>query len=110
MIALSVGAVEKALQIVGERVFRPQALWHAPYVERCTSQLRGALDEREQSEWGDDLMQPAITLGCVLTYVHEVARIDLATWPRLAARRVRAEALPVFAAYCWRVERAVVPT
>jgi len=108
-IALSIGAVEKALQIVGERVFRPQALWHAPYVERCTSQLRGALDELERSEWSDDLMQPAITLGCVLTYVHEAAGIDLAPWPGLAARRARLEALPVFAKY-YRPFDAPVPT
>jgi hypothetical protein len=101
--------VEKALQVVGERVFRPKALWHAPYVERCTIQLRGALDELNRQDWGERLTQPEITLGCVLKYVSEAAEQDLAQWPRLAEQSKRLEALPVFQKY-YRPFFAPVPT
>lgn len=48
ILAFATGAAEKAIQIVGERVFRPERLRHAPYVERCRSQMRGALSELER--------------------------------------------------------------
>ena len=105
ILAFATGAVEKALQIVGERVFRPEPLWHPPYLERCRSQMRGALGELDKvcaaaadRDWllGARMTQADITLGCYVTYAHEAVPEPLDTYPALRARVARYEALPVF--------------
>jgi glutathione S-transferase len=117
LIALALGAVEKGLQIVVERVFRPEDLRHAPWVERCARQVDGALAALEAAvapvgdAWlgGDRIGQVDITLGCVLTYLRDAARFDLARYPALAARSARYEAMPVFQRH-YRPFDAPVPT
>lgn len=113
ILAFATGAVEKALQIVGERVFRPQEKWHAPYLERCRSQMRGALGELDKvcaaaadREWliggasdNGRMTQADITLACFATYAHEAVPEPLDAWPALRARVARYEALPVFGRY-----------
>jgi len=108
IVALAIGAVEMALAIAAESVFRPADKHHAPYLERRATQLRGAFDALERTcaargtaDWlcGDRILQPDITLACVARYANEAARIDLAAWPALAARTARYEALPVFRKY-----------
>jgi glutathione S-transferase len=105
ILAFATGAVEKALQIVGERVFRPEPLWHPPYLERCRSQMRGALGELDKvcaaaadRDWllGARMTQADITLGCYVTYAHEAVPEPLDAYPALRARVARYEALPVF--------------
>lgn len=110
MLAFATGAVEKGLQVVMERVFRPEHLYHAPYVERCRTQMRGALGELDKvcaaaadRDWliadaaGNSRMTQAdITLGCFVTYVHEAVPEPLDAYPALRARIARYEALPVF--------------
>lgn len=113
ILAFATGAVEKALQIVGERVFRPEEKWHAPYLERCRSQMRGALGELDKvcaaaadREWliggasdNGRMTQADITLACFVTYAHEAVPEPLDAWPALHARVARCEALPVFRRY-----------
>ena len=105
LVALAIGAVEKALAIAGEAVFRPRELRHPPYLARCATQLRGAFDALEvacaagaDDAWlcGDRMLQPDITLACVARYANEAAHVDLAAWPALAARCARTEELAVF--------------
>ncbi|MFT3907394.1 MAG: glutathione S-transferase family protein [Steroidobacteraceae bacterium] len=46
--AMAAGAAEKAALTVYERAFRPAEKRHEPWVARCTTQARGALDELER--------------------------------------------------------------
>lgn len=105
ILAFATGAVEKGLQIVMERVFRPEAIHHPPYVERCRAQMRGALGELDRicaaaadREWliGPRMTQADITVGCFVTYLHEAVPESLDAWPSLRDRIARYEALPVF--------------
>lgn len=110
ILAFATGAVEKSLQIVMERVFRPEAIHHPPFVERCRAQMRGALGELDRicaaaadREWliGDmsargRITQADITVGCFVTYLHEAVPESLDAWPALRARVARYEALLVF--------------
>ncbi len=108
LLGFATGAVEKALQIVGERVFRPQDKWHAPYLDRCRAQMRGAFDALEQAcvaaadrDWlvGERMTTADITLACFATYAREAVPEPLDAWPALRARVDRCEALPVFRRY-----------
>jgi glutathione S-transferase len=111
ILAFATGAAEKAIQIVGERVFRPEHLRHAPYVERCRSQMRGALGELErvcvqagQRDWllgegSGQITQADITLGCFVTYAREAVPEPIDAFPALRARVDRYQALPVFQRY-----------
>nr|HEX4316547.1 glutathione S-transferase N-terminal domain-containing protein [Kofleriaceae bacterium] len=105
LIALSLGAVDKALAIAGESAFRPPERRHPPYLARCETQLRGAFDALERAcaaradhayLTSDRIQQPDITLACVARYAAEAARIDLAAWPALSIRCARTESLDVF--------------
>jgi glutathione S-transferase len=105
ILAFATGAVEKALQIVMERVFRPEPIRHAPFIERCRTQMRGALGELDKvcaaaadREWliGTRMTQADITIGCFVTYLHEAVPEPLDAYPALRARVARYEALPVF--------------
>jgi glutathione S-transferase len=108
LMGLATGAVDKGIQIVIERIFRPVEKRHEPYVDRCRLQMRGALSELDQacaaavdSEWlvGDRLSQADITFTCFSTYVREAVPHPLDDFPALAARNARYEALPLFAKY-----------
>jgi glutathione S-transferase len=108
ILAFATGAAEKAIQIVGERVFRPEHLRHAPYVERCRAQMRGALGELDKAcaavadrEWlvSDRIGTTDITVACFATYAREAVPEPLDAFPALRARVDRCEALPVFRRY-----------
>jgi glutathione S-transferase len=108
LMGFATGAVEKALHQAMERVFRPEDKRHAPWVERCNTQMRGAFAVLEQAcvdagqrEWliGDTLGQADITLACCVAYARDAVPHDFADTPALAARAARYEALPVFARY-----------
>ena len=107
LIALASGALDKGVQQVYERIFRPAEKRHEPWLQRCAGQMRGALGELEArcaattSEWlaGDGLSQADITLACYLTYMQEAVPVDLAAYAALHARVARCEALPVFRKY-----------
>lgn len=102
------GAVEKALQQVMERVFRPEEKRHTPWVERCRTQMEGALQVLDQAcvdagdrEWlvGERLGLADLTVACFCTYLRDALPYDLDRFPALAARVARYEALPVLRKY-----------
>lgn len=73
LMALAIGAAEKGRELINERIARPPEKRHEPWVERCRSQMHGALSEIERrygpraSGWlvGEHLTQADITLTCV---------------------------------------------
>lgn len=108
IMALAVGAAEKARDFVYERQFRPAERQHQPWAERLVSQVRGALGELEQraaalpagSGWlGQALTQADISATCALTFIRDAMPLELAAaYPALERQRARCEALPQFAA------------
>lgn len=105
IMALAVGAAEKGIHAVLERVFKPEDKRHAPWIERCHAQVHGALAELDrlcaqagERDWlvGEAMTQADITLACYVTYLGEAMPIDLALHPALQARVQRCEALEVF--------------
>lgn len=108
VMALATGAVDKALLIVMERVFRPAEKFHEPFVARCRLQLQGALAAiedlcvaRGDAPWlaGEAMTQADITFACFLTYVREAVPFDLSAYSSLLVRLDRYQALPLFARY-----------
>ena len=108
LMALATGAVDKGIQLVLERVFRPADKRYAPWTDRCRVQMQGALAALEQEcarvpplKWlvGDKLTQADITLGCFVTYVREAVPVDLERYPALRARVDFYEALPLFSEF-----------
>lgn len=107
LLALMTGAMDKGIQRVYERVFRPVEKHHQPWLDRCHEQMHGALALIETEvaalpagAWllGERPMQPDITLGCFVTYLHEAAFLDAAPYPAIARLVERCEALPEFRA------------
>ncbi len=107
-LALATGAIDKGIQVMMERIFRPAEKRHPPWVDRCLLQSEAALDALEaltaswrEREWlgGEWPSQMDITLSCFGTYLREAAGYDFARWPMLAARIAATEALPVFEKY-----------
>jgi glutathione S-transferase len=108
-IALAIGAAEKGRDQIYEQAFRPPDRRHEPWVERCRTQMHGALAEIERfcvarggEPWliGTALGQADITVSCVFTFLREALRPDdvVARYPRLSALVDRCEALPAFRA------------
>ncbi|GAB2510132.1 glutathione S-transferase family protein [Pseudoxanthomonas sangjuensis] len=105
-IALATGAVDKGIQLVYERLFRPEEKRHEPWLQRCRTQADGALaalDHRCEArgahkEWlvGDAMTQADVTLACFCTYLHDAVPLDLSPYPALRQRVERYESLPLF--------------
>ena len=109
LIALAVGAAEKGREVIYEGAFRPAEKRHEPWLERCRTQLHGALGALDQActrldgrRWllGAALTQPDVTLTCVCTFLHESVGIaDLpARYPAVSALASRCELRPEFQA------------
>ena len=105
LIALATGAIDKAILIVLERIFRPEAMRSEAFLARCHAQVHGALVELERHcaarvghDWlvGDAMSQADISVACFATHLSEAAPWDLAAYPALRAHVERCEALPVF--------------
>jgi glutathione S-transferase len=102
LMAMASGAAEKGVLLVYERVFRPEEKRHAPWVERCRSQVDAALAELERraalrpGQWlvGERITQADITVACVLGFLK--GALGVAPGPALAALAGRCEALPAF--------------
>jgi glutathione S-transferase len=74
IVALAVGAIDKAGAIVYDRALRPPEKQHAPWQDRCAVQLASALAALEAAVpagWfgGDRPGQADITAGCALGYL-----------------------------------------
>lgn len=105
--AMATGAAEKGVLQVYERVFRPEAKRHEPWVDRCRSQMIGSLGEidrhlgeRGVSQWlvGKRMTQADITAVCAFTFLNDALRVasDPAMFQSLAMLAKRCESLPVF--------------
>jgi glutathione S-transferase len=106
-LALASATIDKGIQIVYERIFKPAEKQHAPFLARCREQTAGALAELDRrcaacadAPWlvGDAISQADITLACFITYLREAVPFDLDAVPALATRVARLEAMPLFAA------------
>src|SRR5512138_944913 len=104
---LALAACEKSGQIIYERGLRPAEKVHAPWIERVSTQLRGAYAELERELAQQPLPAPASHLGAagiaVAVTWHFTQRVLpglLATGQhaRLAQYSAEAEALPEFIA------------
>ncbi len=104
-IALATGGMEKAVSIVYERVLRPEDKRHAPWLERCQTQLAGGLAALEAQPASDQLKtgqfpQADIAVACLIGFLN--LRVPDAfparTYPRLTALAAYAETLPAFQA------------
>ena len=93
--ALAVGALDKGILLVYERLFRPVEMHHAPWLQRCRTQSESSLAvldricrERVDRKWlvGDAISQADIALACAATYLRDAVPLDLAAFPALQAR------------------------
>lgn len=105
LVALATGAIDKAVLIVLERIFRPVEMHSELWLTRCRVQVEGALHELEKAcvaragqDWlvGDAMSHADIAVACFTTHLREALPLDLAPWPALRAHVDRCEALPVF--------------
>ena len=105
LIALATGAIDKAVLIVLERIFRPADMHSEAWLSRCRTQVEGALGELDKActaraghDWlvGDAMTHADIAVACYTTHLRESLPLDLAPWPALRAHVDRCEALPVF--------------
>lgn len=107
LMSFAYGAAEKAREEIVDRVFRPAEKRHAPWIERCRAQLRGALAEIERhaaqkrdAQWlvGGRLTQADVYVSCIFTFLTEAVpdafRPD--DYPMLRAHVARVEAMPEF--------------
>jgi glutathione S-transferase len=103
--ALATGIADKAVSLTYESIIHNRAT--PAWVERCLSQIAGALGQLELSrtahptEWwfGETIGFADVTVACVLRFLGDAhpGMFDLAEgWPLLAAHAARCEALPVF--------------
>lgn len=108
LIALATGAIDKAVLIVLERIFRPAEMHSEAWLSRCRTQVLGALDELEKHcaaragyDWlvGDAMTHADVAVACFTTHLREALPLDLSPWPALRAHVDRCEALPVFRAH-----------
>jgi glutathione S-transferase len=108
LMALAVGAAEKARDRIYEREFRPADKSHAPWAERLLGQMHGALAELERrtaaagsEHWliDDRFSQADITLTCCLSLITDALPLELLPrYPALSEHYQRCEALPEFLA------------
>lgn len=104
LIALATGAIDKAVLIVLERIFRPVEMHSEAWLSRCRTQVEGALGELDKAcaargaHWlvGDAMTHADIAVACYATHLRESLPLDLSPWPALRAHGDRCEALPVF--------------
>jgi glutathione S-transferase len=106
IIAVASGALEKTGAMVYERTLRPPDKRHAPWLERCATQVTGGLAYLESltpaAGWylgGATPTQPDLTVGCILSYYPRTAPdlFDAIRYPHLDALRSRFESLPAAA-------------
>jgi glutathione S-transferase len=107
LMAMSTGAAEKGVLQVYERVFRPEAKRHQPWVDRCRLQMSSSiaavdrhLGERGAGQWlvGKRMTQADITAVCAFTFLNDSLRIadDEVMFRSLSILASRCEAMPAF--------------
>ncbi|AOJ02294.1 glutathione S-transferase [Burkholderia mayonis] len=107
---LALAAAEKTVQVVYEHGLRPGDKQHQPWLDRVLGQLDGAYGALEAriagaSGWlvGERITQADVTVAVAWRFTQfmkddypDLARIEPARYPALAALSARAEALPEF--------------
>ena len=107
LVAMATGAADKGVLQVYERVFRPEAKRHQPWVDRCRLQMSSSLaaidrymGERGATQWlvGKRMTQADITAVCVFTVLNDTLRVadDAVLFQSLALLAARCEAMPAF--------------
>jgi glutathione S-transferase len=107
VMSLAIGACEKGRDQLYETLYRPPEKRHEPWVERCRTQMHGALAELERAApratpWfvGGRLTQADITTACIFTLLSDVLAntLESAPYPMLRAHVAHCESLPEFVA------------
>jgi glutathione S-transferase len=105
IIGLALAACEKSVQIVYERMTRPEEKWHQPWVSRVTEQMLAAYGELEtafqrQPRTVDNIDQAGLTTAVVWHFTRQMLPelLNPAHYPALQAYSTQAEALPEFQA------------
>lgn len=109
LMALASGSADKGVAQLYEKAFRPEEKRHAPWVERCRTQMHSALlalerrcSTRGTDRWllGSELTQADVTVGCVFTFLTDALSLDegSAPYPALWSLIRRCEVLPAFMA------------
>ena len=105
VMAFAIGAAEKAVAQVYEGAWRPKEKWHQPWVDRCNTQMHGALAELEKAcsraqPWllGERISQADITAVCAATFIADTVGFGAHSYPALQALMDRCEAMPEFQA------------
>jgi glutathione S-transferase len=106
IVAIALGAAEKGVLQLYEAAFRPEDKRHGPWLERCRSQMHGALAELDRiaqmrsGDWliGNRLTQADVTACCAFTFLCEALDVgnSWVIYPGLASLSARCEALPAF--------------
>ena len=105
LIALATGAIDKAILIVLEGIFRPVETHSEAWLSRCRTQVDGALRELDKAcaaraghDWlvGDAMTHADIAVACFTTHLRESVPWHLDAYPALRAHVDRCEALDVF--------------
>jgi glutathione S-transferase len=106
ILAVALGAAEKGVLQLYEVLFRPEDKRHDAWVERCRSQMHGALAELDRTvqaatgEWliGDRMTQADITAACVFSFLSDALDVGQSwvIYPGLTALSARCEELPQF--------------
>lgn len=107
LIGLASGAADRAVAVVLERVFHPEAHCSQALIDRSLKQIEGTYDALDAAcaardgRWlvGDAMSLADITIACYVTHGRDALPLDLARWPALAAFVARCEALDVFRAH-----------
>lgn len=103
LVAVALGAAEKAVLTVYERRFRPEAIRHAPWVDMCSAQSRDGfrwLDDELQDAYlaGDRISQADVTAVCAYEFVRTANRelFESMRCPRLEELSSRLAQLDAF--------------
>lgn len=100
--ALATGAADKGVAQLYERAFRPPEKVHAPWLERCSSQVHLSLDELDRAAKGTEegrfLLGPVgqvdVTVACCFSFLVDAKLADPAVHRGIARLTERVEALP----------------
>lgn len=108
LMALAVGACEKGILQIYERVFRPAEKIHEPWLERCRTQVHeslAAIDAACAARAGAPALvgaafgQADISTAVACTFLREALPLSMDRYPALAERTMRCERRPEFAAF-----------
>jgi glutathione S-transferase len=108
IVSIALGAAEKGVLQVYERVFRPGEKRHEPWIDRCRTQMQSALAELDRltqvrtGDWmiGNRLTQADVTAACAFTFLCDALALGQGseTYPALSALSARCEGQPAFQA------------